>query len=162
MPNDEDARRLSRQTYHLAEFLDREETGWSPPRLDGRVLLHGHCHGRATGAFDPERSLLELMGAEVDAPETGCCGMAGAWGYEKAHFDVSRARAERVLLPAVRNADPSTLLVASGFSCRSQIAQLGPGRPAVHIAEALAHRLEERDPSPAHGVARHVAAHPGS
>ena len=149
LPNDEDARRLSQQTFHLAEFLGREQTGWSPPRLDGRVLLHGHCHGRATGAFDAERSLLERMGAEVDAPETGCCGMAGAWGYEKAHFDVSRACAERVLLPAVRDADPTTLLVASGFSCRSQIAQLGPGRHAIHIAEALAHvaRTDETDPT---------------
>jgi FAD/FMN-containing dehydrogenase/Fe-S oxidoreductase len=144
MPNDEDARRLSSQTFHLAEFLTRDETFWSPSPRQGRALLHGHCHGRATGAFDAERSLLERIGYQVDAPETGCCGMAGAWGYERAHFDVSKACAERALLPAVRAAAPETLIVASGFSCRSQITQLGPGRRAHHIADLLAHA-----PSPA-------------
>ena len=64
--------------------------------------------------------------------------MAGAWGYEAAHYDVSRACAERVLLPAIREAAPETVLVASGFSCRSQIEQLGPGRRALHLAELLA------------------------
>ncbi len=76
-------------------------------------------------------------GLTVEVPETGCCGMAGAWGYERAHFDVSRACAERVLLPAVRDAAPSTSIVASGFSCRSQIAQLS-ARRAVHLAALLA------------------------
>ena len=144
MPNDQDAQRLASQTFHLAEFLRRDEVGYSPPELGGRVLLHGHCHGRATGAFEPEKSLLEAMGAEVSAPNTGCCGMAGAWGYEKAHFDVSRDCAERVLLPAVRAAEPTTTIVASGFSCRSQIAQLGPGRKAEHIAEVLARASQAR------------------
>jgi Fe-S oxidoreductase len=143
MPNDEDARRLASQTFHFAEFLARDETGYTPPELGGRVLLHGHCHGRATGGFEPEKGLLEAMGADVAAPETGCCGMAGAWGYEKAHFDVSRACAERVLLPAVRAAESTTTLVASGFSCRSQIAQLGPGREAQHIAEVLAQASQQ-------------------
>jgi Fe-S oxidoreductase len=135
LPNDEDAKRLARQTFHLAEFLCNSD--FSPPALDKRVLLHGHCHARATGGFEPEKALLEASGATVDAPETGCCGMAGAWGYESAHFDISRDCAERVLLPAVRDAAPATVLVASGFSCRSQIEQLGPGRRAVHIAELL-------------------------
>jgi Fe-S oxidoreductase len=138
MPNDEDARRLASQTFHFAEFLTREETGYSPPEVGGRVLLHGHCHGRATGAFEPEQSLLEAMGAEVSVPDSGCCGMAGAWGYEKAHFGVSRDCAERVLLPAVRDAAARTTIVASGFSCRSQITELGPGRKVQHIAEVLA------------------------
>ncbi|HWE81625.1 MAG TPA: FAD-linked oxidase C-terminal domain-containing protein, partial [Gaiellaceae bacterium] len=135
LPNDEDAKRLAGQTFHLAEFLGNEE--YTPPSLGNHVLLHGHCHGRATGGFEPEKKLLEAMGSTVDTPDTGCCGMAGAWGYERAHFDVSRDCAERVLLPAVRDAAPATVLVASGFSCRSQISQLGPGRNARHIAEVL-------------------------
>jgi Fe-S oxidoreductase len=138
MPHDEDAKRLSKQTFHLAEFLREHAGGYEPPAVDGHVLLHGHCHGRATGAFEHEQKLLEEAGATVDAPDTGCCGMAGAWGYERAHYDVSRACAERVLLPAVRDAAPQTRIVASGFSCRSQIAQLGPGPTAVHLAQLLA------------------------
>jgi Fe-S oxidoreductase len=147
LPQDEDAKRLARQTFHFAEFLGNE--GFEQGGLDRRVLLHGHCHGRATGGFEPEQKLLEKLGATVDAPETGCCGMAGAWGYEDAHFEVSRACAERVLLPAVRDAAPQTLLVASGFSCRSQIEQLGSGRRAVHIAEVLRSVAAPSVPQPA-------------
>jgi FAD/FMN-containing dehydrogenase/Fe-S oxidoreductase len=136
LPDDEDAKRLCKQTFHLAEFLVREEHGYEPPQLSGRALLHGHCHGRATNGFDPERKLLERVGLVVDAPASGCCGMAGAWGYERGHFDVSLACAERVLLPAVRDAAPQTLLVASGFSCRSQIEQLAGPKP-LHLAQVL-------------------------
>jgi Fe-S oxidoreductase len=135
LPDDTDATRLSKQTFHLAEFLLRED-GYAPPALDGRVLLHGHCHARATDGFEPEQKLLERVGLAVDSPETGCCGMAGAWGYERDHYAVSVACAERVLLPAVRNAAPQTLLVASGFSCRSQIEQLA-GAKALHVAQVL-------------------------
>src|SRR6185369_10371833 len=81
--------------------------------------------------------LLERAGATVDTPDSGCCGMAGAWGYERGHYDVSVACAERALLPAVRDAAPQTLIVTNGFSCRSQIEQLGPGRRALHVAQAL-------------------------
>ena len=135
LPDDEDAKRLCKQTFHLAEFLTRED-GYVPPQLAGRALLHGHCHGRATNGVDPERKLLERVGLDVESPESGCCGMAGAWGYERDHFDVSRACAERVLLPAIRDAAPQTLLVASGFSCRSQIEQLGDAK-ALHVAQVL-------------------------
>ncbi|MGE5272516.1 MAG: (Fe-S)-binding protein, partial [Verrucomicrobiota bacterium] len=137
MPNDEDAKRLAKQTFHLAEFLCGHAEDYAAPPLSGRVLLHGHCHARATGGFEHERRLLEQTGAAIDAPDTGCCGMAGAWGYERAHYEVSRACAERVLLPAVRGAAAGTPIVASGFSCRSQIAQLQPERRAVHLAQLL-------------------------
>ena len=146
LPNDEDAKRLAKQTFHFAELLARED-GYEPPQLAGRALLHGHCHGRATNAFAPEQKLLERVGLHVDAPDSGCCGMAGAWGYEAGHFDVSRACAERVLLPAVRDAAPQTLLVASGFSCRSQVEQLAGPKP-LHIAQVLrlarGHARDER------------------
>jgi Fe-S oxidoreductase len=136
LPNDEDAKRLAKQTFHFAEFLAAQE-GYEPPRLERRVLLQTHCHAAATNGRDPEHDLLERMGVKLDAPETGCCGMAGAWGYERGHYDVSRACGERLLLPAVRDASPDTLIVADGFSCRHQIAQGDTGRKAMHIAEAL-------------------------
>jgi FAD/FMN-containing dehydrogenase/Fe-S oxidoreductase len=150
LPDDEDAKRLCKQTFHLAEFLARED-GYEPPQLTGRALLHGHCHGRATNGFEPEKKLLERMGLEVETPETGCCGMAGAWGYEAAHYEVSTACAERALLPAVRDAAPQTLVVASGFSCRTQIEQSGVGRHPIHFAEVL--RLARSADRPGAGLA---------
>jgi Fe-S oxidoreductase len=135
LPDDEDAKRLAKQTFHFAEFLARDD-GYEPPQLGGRALLHGHCHGRATKGFEPERKLLEHVGLDVHVPDSGCCGMAGAWGYERDHFDVSVRCAERVLLPAVRDAAPQTLLVAGGFSCRSQVEQLAGPKP-LHVAQVL-------------------------
>jgi Fe-S oxidoreductase len=132
---DEDAERLAKQTFHLSEFLSREE--YEPPRLEGKALLHGHCHHRATGGISPEKQLLEKMGLEVEELESGCCGMAGGWGYEPGHYDVSIACGERVLLPKVRAASPETLIVADGFSCRSQIEQCNTGRNGMHVAEVI-------------------------
>jgi FAD/FMN-containing dehydrogenase/Fe-S oxidoreductase len=139
LPNDEDAKRLSKQTFHFAEFLAAQE-GYEPPQIGGRVLLQTHCHAAATSGRDPEHDLLQRMGVELDAPDSGCCGMAGAWGYERDHYEVSRACGERVLLPAVRRASHDTVIVADGFSCRHQIAQGDTWRTAVHIADLLAGR----------------------
>ena len=133
-PHDEDARRLAKQTYHLAEFL--QEEGYKPPPLERKVVLHEHCHQHATGGIDPDKKLLEAMGAEVEKLDSGCCGMAGAWGYERSHYDVSIACGERVLLPKVREAPTDLLLVTAGFSCRSQIEQETPRR-ALHIAQVI-------------------------
>jgi Fe-S oxidoreductase len=133
-PNDQDARRLAQQTYHLAEFL--QEIGYKPPPLHARAVLHEHCHQHATGGADPDQQLLEAMGVEVEKPDSGCCGMAGAWGYEEKHYDVSIACGERVLLPKVRESSPDTLVVTAGFSCRSQIEQ-ETDRRALHIAQVI-------------------------
>ncbi len=133
-PLDEDAKRLSQQTFHLAEFL-REE-GYVPPPLMRKAVLHEHCHQRATGGIDPDRKLLEAMGVEVELPDSGCCGLAGAWGYEHAHYDVSIACGERVLLPKVREAASDALVVTAGFSCRSQIEQ-ATNRRALHVAQVI-------------------------
>jgi Fe-S oxidoreductase len=100
------------------------------------VLLHGHCHHKATGGIDPERNLLEAAGAEVEVLDSGCCGMAGSWGYERDHYDVSQACGERVLFPKVREAPADALVVADGFSCKTQIEQ-GVGRKALHVAQVL-------------------------
>jgi Fe-S oxidoreductase len=132
---DEDAERLSKQTFHLSEFLEQLE--YEPPTLVGKALLHGHCHHKATGGTSTEKKLLEKMGLEVEELDSGCCGMAGGWGYEPDHYDVSMACGERVLLPKVREASPETLVVADGFSCRSQIEQGRTGRGAMHVAEVI-------------------------
>jgi FAD/FMN-containing dehydrogenase/Fe-S oxidoreductase len=136
-PNDEDARRLSRQSFHFSEFLATEARDWQPPRLEGKAILHGHCHHKATGGTASEQELLRKMGLEVEELEAGCCGMAGGWGYEHGHYDVSIACGERVLLPKVREAPPETLIVADGFSCRSQIEQAQTCRCALHAAQVI-------------------------
>jgi len=142
---DEDAVRLSKQAFHLSEFLATED--YDPPKLRGKALLHGHCHHRATGGISSEKALLEKMGLDVEELDSGCCGMAGGWGYEPDHYNVSIACGERVLLPRVREAPPETLVVADGFSCRSQIEQTQTGREALHVAQVLKLALE-RDELP--------------
>ncbi len=134
MPDDEDAHRLASQAVHFAEFLERE--GVELPPLPMRALLHGHCHHRATGGIEPERKLLEAMGLQVEVLDSGCCGMAGSWGYERDHYEVSQACGERALFPAVREAPADDLLVADGFSCKTQIEQ-ATGRKALHVAQVL-------------------------
>ena len=136
-PNDEDAQRLSRQTFHLGEFLAQHAEDWEPPQLHRKAIVHEHCHHHATGGIEPDQKLLERMGVDVEKPESGCCGMAGGWGYEEGHYDVSTACGERVLFPKVREAPTSTLVVADGFSCRSQIEQGRTGRRALHVAQVL-------------------------
>jgi Fe-S oxidoreductase len=137
-PNDEDAQRLCKQAHHFSEFMATQANGWEPPPLQRSALLHGHCHHKATGGTQPEKQLLEKMGVEVDELDAGCCGMAGGWGYESGHYDISVACGERVLLPRVRDAPVDTIVVADGFSCRSQIEQGRTGRRALHAAQVLA------------------------
>jgi len=109
-----------------------------------KVLLHGHCHQKALMKMDHEEALLRMLGAELQSPDSGCCGMAGPFGFQKDKFEVSQAVAERVLLPAVRNAAPDTLIVTDGFSCREQILQ-STGRRAMHLAEVLKMALHRRE-----------------
>jgi FAD/FMN-containing dehydrogenase/Fe-S oxidoreductase len=137
-PDDEDARRLSVQTHTLAEILSGRDLPFS--RRGGEAFLHGHCHQQAVMGMDADRALLTRLGLEVHIPESGCCGMAGAFGFARGHFEVSQAVGERVLLPAVRAAGPEALVLADGFSCREQIRQ-GTGRRALHLAELLRHSL---------------------
>jgi FAD/FMN-containing dehydrogenase/Fe-S oxidoreductase len=135
-PHDPDALRLGQQSLLLSEFLERHVKNL--PRLaDQRALVHGHCHHKAVLKFDAEESVLDRLGLDVEIPDTGCCGMAGAFGYKKDHYDVSVACGERVLLPAVRAAADDTLIITDGYSCREQIEQL-TGRSPLHLAEVLA------------------------
>ncbi len=137
-PDDALAQRLSAQTFTLAEFLARE--GFEPPRREGRAIVHGHCHHHSVMGMDADRTLLARMGLDFEILDSGCCGMAGAFGFERDHYEISIACGERVLLPAVREASPETLILADGFSCREQIAQV-TGKRARHLAEALAAAL---------------------
>ncbi len=138
-PDDARAHALCKQTKTLAELLrDRQ---YRPPPLAARVMLHGHCHHKAVLDFDAERQLIAAMHADLDVVDSGCCGLAGSFGFESAHYDISMEIGERVLLPAVRSAHADALVVADGFSCREQIRH-GTGRPAVHVAELVALALE--------------------
>jgi Fe-S oxidoreductase len=137
MPHDEHARRLVAQTMVLDELLARHAPDWEPRRSDHRALIHGHCHHNVMGGLNGERDLLTRAGLDATVLNSGCCGLAGSFGYEAGErYEVSMAIGERVLLPAVRQADADTLLVADGFSCRTQIAA-GTGRRALHTAEVL-------------------------
>ena len=137
-PNDERAIRLSQQTILLSELLARSSTNWQPPPLPGRrIVVHGHCHQKTQMTMKDDMALLRATGASVELLDSGCCGMAGPFGFERDKFAVSQTLAERVLLPAVRNAGEHDLLVSNGFSCREQIAQ-NSSRRAVHLAEVLA------------------------
>jgi FAD/FMN-containing dehydrogenase/Fe-S oxidoreductase len=140
------ARRLAERAMLLEEFLAAEHSaGRLALRLkalpQSRALVHGHCHQKAFDAFAPVLTVLRLVpGLTVEAIESSCCGMAGSFGYDAAHYDVSMRMAELSLLPAVRAADADTLIVADGTSCRHQIAD-GASREALHVARVLERAL---------------------
>ncbi len=143
-PNDLDAQRLAQQTYTLAEFLEKraDDWAWKVPRLERRALVQAHCHHKAVMRFETDAAVMEKIGLQVELPDSGCCGMAGSFGYEAGeHYKVSQACGERVILPKVRDAGAETLLIADGFSCREQIFQ-GTGRRALHLSEVLHMALE--------------------
>jgi hypothetical protein len=131
----------------LAELLMRDG---NLPRttLERKAVVHGHCHHKAVIGTDQDRALLGSLGLDYTVLDSGCCGMAGGFGFEEAHYDVSLAIGERVLLPAVRNAPRDTLIVADGFSCREQIAQC-TGRRALHTAELVRMAMVEGPRGPA-------------
>jgi FAD/FMN-containing dehydrogenase/Fe-S oxidoreductase len=136
-PTDGDARRLANQTVTLAELLVRDAPDFSS-RLDHprqRALIQPHCHHHAVMGFTADRELLSRLGLDAHILD-GCCGMAGAFGFSKDHYDISLAVGEQALLPAVRAAGPDDLILADGFSCRTQIAQ-ATGRRGLHLAEVM-------------------------
>lgn len=129
---------LAAASVTLEEFL-ASLPDWRPGRLEGRAIVHGHCHQKALVGMEPTRAVLSRVeGLEFTLLDSGCCGMAGSFGYEEGHYEVSRACGERVLFPAVRAADSVDFVVAPGFSCRHQIADFCDGRGSVSTAEVLA------------------------
>jgi FAD/FMN-containing dehydrogenase/Fe-S oxidoreductase len=133
--HDDDAARLARCALHFSEFFERYDI--PVPRLERKALVWGHCHHKATGGMDPEHKLLQRMGLEIEPVSGGCCGLAGSWGFEEGHHEISMQCGEQALLPAVREAERDTLVIANGFSCKTQIEQAKTGRQALHVAQAI-------------------------
>jgi Fe-S oxidoreductase len=132
------AKAIAGAAVTLEEFL-AGLPDWKPGRLERRAVVHGHCHQKAIVGMKPTVEVLSRVeGLEFTVLDSGCCGMAGSFGYEKGHYEVSKAAGERVLFPAVRGSAPDDLIVAPGFSCRTQIGDFCDGRKAIHTAELLA------------------------
>jgi len=136
LPNDPRAAKLRDQTLLLSEFLVKHAPSYQPPKIEKKIVVHGHCHHRATMGMHDEMQLLRATGASVELLDSGCCGMAGPFGFEKDKFELSQKLGERVLLPAVRN-NREAIIVSDGFSCYEQITQNTTTRP-LHLAEVLA------------------------
>jgi Fe-S oxidoreductase len=152
LPDDARAASVAAHTHTLSELLTAAPplgpADWHPPDLRGRrLVVQPHCHQHAVMGFGADRALLEAAGARVTAL-AGCCGMAGNFGMERGHYDVSVAVAQTALLPALEAAPAGTLLLADGFSCRVQAEQLA-GVAGVHLAQLLA----DPTPEPVHAAA---------
>jgi Fe-S oxidoreductase len=137
-PDDRLAQKLSDHSVYLADFL--AENAERLPQVPGQALVQIHCNHHAVIKSAGESRLLDRLGLDHEIMHSGCCGMAGAFGFAADTYDVSMAVAERVLLPKVRGAHRDTLILADGFSCREQIEQ-ATDRPTLHIAEAMARAL---------------------
>ncbi len=135
-PHDQDAQRLSQQTFLLSEFFQKKAPDVALPTLEGHAVVHGHCHHKSLMGMDDERAVLKRMGLDCRILDNGCCGMAGSFGFEREHYDVSIKVGEHELLPAVRDTPKDAFIVANGFSCREQIAQT-TDRRALHLAEVM-------------------------
>jgi FAD/FMN-containing dehydrogenase/Fe-S oxidoreductase len=133
-PNDDRAKRLASSAMTLSEFLAHENVAL--PRLEKKAIVQAHCHHKAVMRFDAEEAVLRKIGLDLQHPDSGCCGMAGAFGFDAHNYDLSMKIGERVILPLVREAEPDTLIIANGFSCREQIEQ-ATGRRTSHLADVL-------------------------
>lgn len=138
-PNDPRARKLSQQVYLLSEFLELHKA-LPELRLAGRALVHPHCHHRAVLRLDDEVAVLKRLELDFTVLDAGCCGMAGAFGFDHEYVEVSKQVGERVLLPAVRAAGPDDFVMTNGFSCREQIQQT-TGRRVWHLSQVLREAL---------------------
>ncbi|MDI3389837.1 FAD-binding and (Fe-S)-binding domain-containing protein [Streptomyces sp. B-S-A8] len=132
----EEAERTAAAVHTFAEFLEAFAPHWDPPEVARPALTQVHCHQHAVTGTAPDTSLHDRMGLRQERLPSGCCGLAGNFGFEKGHYELSQAIGEQALLPAVRAAADDTLVLADGFSCRTQIEQ-GTGRGAQHLAEVL-------------------------
>ncbi|MDQ6932326.1 MAG: FAD-binding oxidoreductase [Candidatus Eremiobacteraeota bacterium] len=153
MPNllhgNEDAKRFKAQTFLLSEFLEKYAPEYQPPKLRRKVIVQEHCHQKSVLDKGAEEKLLQKLGVDYSMPDSGCCGMAGAFGFEAgAHYDVSVKLGESKLIPVVRSAADDTVIVATGFSCREQISQMSH-RQALHPAQLIKMALDnaQSDPS---------------
>jgi hypothetical protein len=137
LPDRAETHRLMEHTFLFGEFLATHVDSDKLPSFRGKVLMHAHCHHKAIiKKAEHEQQLLKKMGAELRELTSGCCGMAGSFGFEKDKYRLSVQVGEHSLLPAVRRTELSTVIVADGFSCREQVSQLS-NRHALHFAEVL-------------------------
>jgi Fe-S oxidoreductase len=137
-PDDERAQRLASRVRLFGDFL--VEHGYAPPQFDAQVLVHAHCHQKSLFGTRAEHVLLEKMGARFTVLDSGCCGLAGSFGFHPGHAAIADGAGEQVLFPAVRQASEETIVLTNGFSCREQIRH-GTGREALHLAQLLARAI---------------------
>ncbi len=136
MPERREAHQLAENVFTLSEFLEKKAKNYQPPRLRREAVVQGHCHHKAIMRLDDENSVMQKMQLENEILTSGCCGMAGSFGYEADKYAVSVACGERALLPKVRKTGLRTIIMADGFSCKEQIAQ-ETNRHALHLAEVM-------------------------
>ena len=148
-PEDEVARKLAENTSTFGAFLGKHAEALDLPQVNRKTLVQAHCHHKAIMKTKQDEELLKKMGADYELLSTGCCGMAGSFGFEADKYDVSVGIAEHGLLPKVREAEESTVIVADGFSCREQIAQL-TNRHALHTAELVNMAMQRSMPLSGH------------
>jgi Fe-S oxidoreductase len=151
LPDDPAVALVAERATSFAEMLARTPE-WSPPHVGGAAVVQPHCHQHAVGGFDADQRILDAAGIQTTTVE-GCCGLAGNFGFEEGHLDVSIAAAEHALLPAIREAGPGARVIADGFSCRTQTEQLSDASRPLHLAEVLAMQLRTRRGEPS-GVDR--------
>ncbi len=132
LPDEPLAKRLAAQTFLFSDFVAQAEFAW--PQLDADVIVHGHCHQKSVFGMKGETALLDKLGVRWTLLDAGCCGMAGTFGFNEAHYDLSMKIGEGKLLPLVRQASEHAIVVTNGYSCREQIEQ-GAGRTSLHIAQ---------------------------
>ncbi|MHA6803042.1 FAD-binding and (Fe-S)-binding domain-containing protein [Salinifilum ghardaiensis] len=140
LPHDPRARKLAEHTVTLAELVAEHDGPWPFGRIDADAICQVHCHQEAKGSHGPDREVLSALGIDPDVVSAGCCGLAGNFGFERGHWEVSQGCAELELYPKVRAAGAGDLVLADGFSCRTQIAQ-GTQRRGMHLAEVLQRAL---------------------
>lgn len=156
-PDDPRAKRLSDNAFLLGDFLNA--SGYRPPELDAEVIVHAHCHQKSLFGVAGEKAILAAMGVKATWLDSGCCGMAGSFGFDPKHEEISASVGELVLLPAVRQAPKKAFILTNGFSCREQIHQK-TGRQVVHFAELLkiAHERAEARPDDGNAAAAEASA----
>src|SRR6185312_6183901 len=145
LPEEHLTEKLSGQIMLLSEFIQKKASEFEFPQLKRKAIAQAHCHHKAIFKTEAEEQVLKKVGVETEILDSGCCGMAGPFGFESAKYEVSQACGERVLLPAVRKASPEQLVMADGFSCREQIRQ-NTDRYALHLADVLKMAIQNGAP----------------
>jgi len=147
LPDDPRAAKLAQQVVTLADVVAAHEGPWPFGEINTKAISQVHCHQEAKGSYGPDKAVLQRLGVDTDIIGSGCCGLAGNFGFEPGHWDVSQALGERELFPKVRTREEATIVLADGFSCRTQVAQ-GTGADASHLAQILKLALEQRTTQP--------------